>query len=504
MSDKPVRVRFAPSPTGYLHIGGARTALLTWLFARSQNGKFILRIEDTDQNRYTEGAVELLMQDLRWLGLEWDEGPDIGGSYGPYVQSERRDLYQQWAHWLVEQGKAYKCYATEAELKHAAEVAQKTTGRAAGSERLHRWLSDEERARYEQERGSYVIRFAFPLEGQTVVYDRVRGKIVFDNTEQRDAVLLKSDGFPTYHLAMAVDDHFMEMSHITRTEEWLPSAALHQQLYDAFGWQAPEWVHLPVVLNPNGKGKMSKRKPPTDDKGKVIPVFVNVYRDEGYLPEAIVNFLTNVGWNFGDDREIFSVQETIERFTLDRINPASAAFPVHKLEWINGVYIREKNPAELATLVRPFLEKAGYQVDDQKLVAITPHIQERLKTLKDAVEFTAFLWTEDFTPAPVEDLIPNKMDAAQTKTLLEAVYETLAALPDFKAETQEPALRALAEKLGVKPGALFNPIRVATTAQNVAPPLFQSMEVLGREETLRRIQLSIDLLGQSITAVPSN
>lgn len=503
MSDRPVRVRFAPSPTGHLHIGGARTALLGWFFARANNGKFILRIEDTDQKRYTEGAVEKLIEALQWLGLQWDEGPDIGGPYGPYVQSERLALYQQWANWLVEQGKAYKCYATEEELKHAREVAEKTTGRTAGSERLHRWLSDEERARYEKERGSYVIRFAYPLEGQTVVHDHIRGKIVFDNSEQRDSVLLKSDGFPTYHLAMAVDDHFMEISHVTRTEEWIPSLGLHHQLYAAFGWDEPDWVHLPVVLNPNGKGKMSKRKPPTDDQGNIIPVFVDAFKEQGYLPDAIVNFLTNVGWNFGDDREIFTVEETLQRFTLSRINPSSAAFPIQKLYWLNGVYIRQKSAEELAPMLKPFLERDGYKVDDARLLAITPHIQERLATLADAGLFTAFLWVDEFTPAPVEELIPAKLSAEQTRDILAGVYSTLAELPDFKAETQEPALRALAEKLGVKPGMLFNPIRVATTAQKVAPPLFQSMEVLGRDETLQRIKRSLDALEAYVENMPA-
>lgn len=502
--NKPVRVRFAPSPTGHLHIGGARTALLTWLFARSTGGKFLLRIEDTDQKRYTEGALETLLEDLRWLGLTWDEGPDIGGPFGPYIQSQRVDLYQKWAHWLVEQGKAYKCFATEEELNHAREIAQRTTGKVAGSERLHRYLSDAERERYAQERGKYVIRYAFPLEGETVAHDHVRGKITFDNTEQRDAVLLKQDGFPTYHLAMAVDDHFMEISHVTRTEEWIPSLGLHQQLYEAFGWEAPVWVHMPVMLNPNGKGKMSKRKPPVNERGEIIPVMVNEYRDGGYLPDAMVNFLTNVGWNFGDDREVFTVAETLERFTIDRISPSSAAFPVSKLEWINGVYIRQKNADELVTLIRPFIEAAGYTIDEKKLLVITPHIQERLRTLKEAAEITAFLWVKEFTPPTTDDLIQKKMDALQTRALLQAVYDTLAGLTDFSWQNQEQVLRELAEKLGLKAGQLFNPIRVATTGQNVAPPLFQSMEVLGRDETLRRLQMSIAALDAIIAPETSN
>lgn len=503
-SDRPVRVRFAPSPTGHLHIGGARTALLSWLFARHTNGKFILRIEDTDQKRYTEGAIEGLMEAMRWLGLDWDEGPDVGGTYGPYIQSQRLELYQKWAHWLVEQDKAYKCFATEAELEHAREVAQKTRGNTIGSERLHRYLSDEERTRYETERGSYVIRMKMPLEGQTIIYDHVRGKIVFNNEELRDAVLLKSDGYPTYHLAMAVDDHFMEISHVTRSAEWIPSLGLHKQLYDALGWEEPVWVHLPVILNPNGKGKISKRNPPRRDDGSIIPVMVHEYKENGYLPEAIVNFLTNVGWSFEDDREKFTLQESIENFTLDRIQPSNGAFPVSKLDWLNGVYIREKSHESLTDLVRPFIEKAGYEVDAAKLIAIIPHIQERLQTLADAPALTAFLWVKDFTPAPAEDFIPKKMTAVEVKTILEASYAALERLTDFGWESQETALRELAEKLGIKAGQLFNPLRVATTAQTIAPPLFQSMEVLGREEALRRIQLGIELLTKVLETNPTN
>ncbi len=501
MSDKPVRVRFAPSPTGPLHIGGVRTALFNWLFARHHNGTFILRIEDTDQKRYVEGSVQLITEGLRWLGLQWDEGPEVGGQYGPYFQSERTEIYQQWADWLIEQDKAYRCYCTPERLARAREIAKNGGRRLQGYDRHCRNLTPEERQKLHDETGGqYVVRFKMPLEGQTVIHDEIRDDIVFDNKELNDLVLLKSDGFPTYHLANVVDDHLMEISHILRADEWISSAPIHRQLYDAFGWEMPKIGHLPVILNPNGKGKLSKRHAGFMQDGQPVLVLLHEFRENGYLPHVLINFLTNIGWSFGEDREIFSVEETIPRFDLSRVNPAGGAFPIQKLDWLNGSYIREMEPLALAKMIRPYLEDAGYEVNIEQLLLITPHIQERLKALKDAVEWTAFLWVEDFRPAPAEDLISKKMDAAQTHNLLQAAHDILAGLPDFSAETQEAAMRALAKEQGVKAGALFNPIRVATTAQSVAPPLFQSMEALGREESLKRIQLSVDVLGQLIEA----
>lgn len=486
LTDKPVRVRFAPSPTGYLHIGSARTTLLTWLFARHSHGKFILRIEDTDQKRFVQDALDKLMQDIRWLGLEWDEGPDVGGPYGPYIQSERLELYQKWAHWLVEQGKAYKCFATEEELARAREISQKTRGgRIAGYERIYRFISDEERAKLEKERGSYVIRFAMPLEGETVAHDRIRGDVVFKNEELSDMVLLKSDGFPTYHLAVVIDDHFMEISHVTRTEEWLPSLGLHHNLYEAFGWDEPEWVHMPVVLNPNGKGKMSKRNPPMVD-GKIVPVMVNDYREAGYLPEALINFLTNVGYSYGDDQEIFNVQDTIARFDIDRVSPASAAFNFQKLVWTNGVYIRELTDEDLADHLVPFLQKAYSAVDRAKLVKIAPHIRERVNPLSEAVALLKFMF--NFEPCPNDKLIQKNMDAAGTKNVLHLSYERLAGLSDFSHEAQAAVMEPLVEQLGLKKAQVYGTLRMATTAQQVSPPLFETMEVLGKDESLARIQ----------------
>jgi glutamyl-tRNA synthetase len=340
-TDKRVRVRFAPSPTGPMHIGGLRTAIFNWLFARHYGGQFILRVEDTDQSRYSEDAEDLIYNALEWVGLDIDEGPRQDGGYGPYRQSERISMYQTWAKWLVDNDKAYYDYTTPEELAELNDQKRKMK-QPPGYDRRHREISDAERARLKAEGRPEVIRFKMPLTGQTDINDMLRGTITTSNDQLNDLVLLKSDGFPTYHLANVVDDHFMEITHIMRANEWIPTAPVHKQLYDAFGWDMPEIMHLPVLLNPNGKGKISKRKPPTDSKGNIIPVVVTEYQAQGYLPEAMMNFLINIGWNFGDDQEIYTVEEAIARFDGTRINPSNSAYPADKLKWFNGIYIREK------------------------------------------------------------------------------------------------------------------------------------------------------------------
>jgi glutamyl-tRNA synthetase len=486
-----VRVRFAPSPTGPVHIGGIRTALFNWLFARHHGGAFILRVEDTDQKRYAPGSAELITEGLRWLGMDWDEGPEVGGAYGPYIQSERLDLYREWATWLVEQGKAYRCYCSSERLEDLRKR-QLANKEAVGYDRHCRYLTPEERDQLRAESGGeFVIRFMMPLEGDTTVHDLLRGDITFDNAQLNDLVLLKSDGYPTYHLANVVDDHFMAISHILRAEEWISSAPIHAHLYNAFGWEMPQIAHLPVILNPSGKGKLSKRSAGFTHEGVRVPVQLREFRNAGYLPQAIVNFLTNIGWSFGEDREVFTVQETIERFDLARVHPAGGAFPIEKLDWLNGVYIREMDNLELARLLKPVLEKAGYEVNLGTLIRVVPLIKVRIKTLNDIVPMAGFYFAETFDPPPPEALIQKKMDAARTKSALEAALATLEALPDFRAATQEAAMRALADQLGLKPGQLFGALRMATTAQEVSPPLFETMEILGRDTSLARVRAAI-------------
>lgn len=491
---RPVRVRFAPSPTGPLHIGGVRTALFNWLFARHHNGKFILRLEDTDQKRSVPGSAEHIMQALRWFGLDFDEGPDIGGPYGPYVQSERLAHYQQWANWLVEQGKAYPCYCSSERLKQVNEEKQKR-GEQKGYDRHCRNLTAEERAAKEAEGIQPVIRFKMPLEGETVVNDLIRGHVTFENALQQDAVLLKSDGFPTYALAHIVDDHMMEISHVMRSNEWLPSLPLHWLLWDAIGWERPAYAHLPVLLNPNGKGKLSKRHSGFTQDGKQVLVLAQEFIDAGYLPEAVVNFLTNIGWSMGDDSEYFPTAESIKRFDLSRVNPADSVFPIEKLDWLNGMWIRDLPVEDLARRLRPVLEDAGFEVNMDVLLKVTPLVQTRIKTLNDVVDMAGFFFRDEFIPPQsADELIQKKMDSESTLNALEHAHDHLKVQTIWTHDALEAAMRALAEELGLKAGQLFGLLRSAVTGQLVSPPLFETMEIVGQDEVLRRIRLATNLM----------
>lgn len=490
-SSKSVRTRFAPSPTGPLHIGGVRSALFGWLYARHHGGQFILRIEDTDQKRFVEGSIELITDGLSWLGINWDEGPGKDGKYGPYIQSERLELYQKWANWLIEQGKAYKCFATPEELEEM-NSERKKQGLQPGYDRRYRDISAEKLEELEASDREFVIRFKMPLDGKTVGTDMIRGDIEFDNEQLQDAVLLKSDGFPTYHLAHIVDDYFMEISHVTRAVEWLPSFPLHVQIWDAFCWEKPEFAHLPVLLNPNGEGKISKRKTAFGQDGQEVLVLVHEYMEAGYLPEAILNFLTNIGWNFGDDREIFSVQEAIERFDLKDVNPANSAFPIEKLEWMNAQYIQNANVDHLAKYLKPILERAGYSVDDNRLRKVVPLLQVRLKSLNDVTDMAGFFFDdwEAFQAPPQDILLQKKMDVPATQKVLTESIPVLEKLSDFDHQTQHEAMAQLATNLDMKNGQVFGTLRAAVTGQKVSPPTFETMEILGKDESIRRLKLA--------------
>lgn len=489
MSNNPVRVRYAPSPTGPQHIGGIRTALFGWLYARHHGGQFILRIEDTDRTRFVEGSVDLILDAFDWLGMDIDEGPVQGGDYGPYIQSERLELYHKWANWLVENDKAYKCFATPEELE---EMRQAGTG----YDRRYRDLAPEKVAELEAEGRDYVIRFKMPLEGKTVGEDMIRGTIEVDNSELQDTVLLKSDGFPTYHLAHIVDDYHMKISHVTRAVEWLSTFPIHLQIWDAFGWKKPKFAHLPVLLNPNGKGKLSKRSASFDNDGQKVLVLAHEFKEAGYLPDAVMNFLTNIGWNFGDDKEIFTTQEAIERFDLKDVNPANSAYPVAKLDWLNGQYMQTSDAEYLASLLKPILEKAGYSVNEDRLKQVVPILQVRLKTLNDVVDMAGFFFDDwDTFTAPSEDiLIQKKMDAETTKDLLEKSLPVLEGLDNFAHVVQYEAMKAFAKESSFKNGQVFGTLRAAVTGQAVSPPTFETMEILGKDESIRRIKLALDSL----------
>jgi len=496
--ERPVRTRFAPSPTGPLHIGGVRSALFGWLFARHHGGQFILRIEDTDQKRFVEGSIEYIINSLRWLGMDWDEGPDIGGDYGPYVQSERLEHYQKWANWLLEQGKAYKCFATSEELEEMNRQ-RKLRGEPPGYDRRYRNTPPEEVEKLEAQGRAYVIRFKMPLEGITKAHDLVQGDVGFENAKLQDIVLLKSDGFPTYHLAHIIDDYLMQISHVTRANEWLPSLPMHIQIWQAFGWEMPQFAHLPVLLNPNGKGKLSKRHESFSDNGQKVPVLAQEYKEAGYLPQAVMNYLTNIGWNYGDDQEVFTTQEAIERFDLKDVNPANSAFPIEKLDWLNGIYIRDLPAHELAAALREPLENAGLTVDDERLKQLAPVVQTRIKTLNDVVELAGFIFKDpaDFAAPEAALLIQKKMDAEDTIKLLEASIELIKQLDDFSHNAQYEAMKQLAKELEVKNGQLFGSLRVAVTGQKVSTPTFETMEILGKDESIRRIEMAVSVLKNS-------
>lgn len=495
----PARVRFAPSPTGYLHLGGLRTALFNWLYARHTGGQFILRIEDTDQARYTADSLNDIMRGLRWLGLDWDEGPDVGGPYGPYTQTERADLYQHYVEQLIAAGHAYRSYMSADELSTLREE-QKAQGVTQGYDRRDRYLSAQQIADYEAEGRPSVVRLVVPTEGVTTIHDLIRGQTTWENINlPADPVLMKSDGLPTYHFAVVVDDHLMQITHILRSDEWLASTPIHKIIYDAFGWEMPQVAHLPVILDPSGKGKMSKRKKVV--AGKEYLALVHEFMEAGYLPEAMLNFLTNIGWNFDAEREVFEPEEAIERFRLEDINPAPAALPYEKLDWLNGVYIRELAPAALKMRIAPFLSSAlglseAELLASPKLDELIPLIRERMKRLTDVVEVCdwAFKNADEITYADPKMLLGKKLDAAQTIAALHAGNQLMRDLPEFTAAALDAAFRAKADELDLKAGSFFGPFRAAITGKTVSPPLFESMAVLTREEVLARVQNAIAVL----------
>jgi glutamyl-tRNA synthetase len=481
---KPVRVRYAPSPTGDFHVGGARTALFNYLFARHNGGAFIVRIEDTDQTRYNPEALDWLLGGLRYLGLDWDEGPEVGGDYGPYTQTERLDIYQDYCRQLLDAGRAYRCFCSSERIQEASKAREKQ-GLRPGYDRLCRDLDPDEAARRAEAGEPHTVRFKIPPDGEIVVNDLIRGEITFQNEVLQDAVLMKSDGIPTYHMANVIDDHRMEISHVLRGDEWVNSLPLHKHLYDAFGWEPPIMAHLPLILNPTGKGKMSKREGRAPD-GTLLPVFTRSFEELGYLPEAMINFMALLGWSYDDKTEIMSRAELIERFTLDRVNAAPAVWNYEKLDHVNGAYIRTLSVADLAIRLEPFVTAAGFTVTHEKLLAVTPLIQERIVRLSDIAAAADFFFLDELPDYPAAELIPKKADAALTRKVLGHAAKILVD-NDFTQESLETALRAAAEELGVKVGQMFQPIRVAACGRKNAPPLFETLEVLGKETCLARI-----------------
>ncbi len=480
----------APSPTGDLHVGGARTALFTWLFARHHHGDFILRIEDTDRKRFVDESMQGIFEALRWLKLDWDEGPEVGGPYGPYIQSERLELYQEQADWLVQHGHAYPCFCSQERLDSLREE-QKQRGQPPGYDRHCRNLTPEQVEEYRAQGIVPVIRLKVPEAGTTVVHDLIRGNIEFDNKVLEDAVLLKSDGYPTYHLAVVVDDHFMEISHVTRGEEWIPSSPLHVILYDAFGWEPPIFAHPPVILRPDGKGKLSKRDG---------AVGVLEYKKNGYLPEALTNYLALLGWSSGD-QEMFTREELIEKFDLPDVHPSPARFDFDKLLWMNQKYINHVLTLDdFAQRSVPFLRDAGLVTEAASdpssdefayMKEVVALVKDRARVLPEVVEDTDFFFIDELPDYDPDNLIPRKDHPEEVEEALKLVVAVIEGSDlDDEADVQVK-LRELAKVLDLKAGQLFMPIRVAVTGRTIAPGLFETLRVLGKERSLERLNIAI-------------
>jgi len=482
-----VRVRYAPSPTGEPHVGNIRAALFNWLLARHEGGTFILRIEDTDQARIVHGALEAIFASLRWLGLDWDEGPEVDGPHAPYFQSQRLEHYHQASEQLIAADNAYRCYCSPQRLEEV-RAEQMRYKMPPKYDRRCRKLSPGERRELEAQGIAPVVRFKTPLSGRTTFHDLVRGDVTFENDTLDDFVLLKSDGFPTYHLANVVDDHLMGITHVLRGDEWVSSTPRHVLMYQAFDWQPPVFAHLPMILGPD-RAKLSKRHGDTS---------ILQYRDKGFLPDALFNFLGLLGWSLDDKTELISRQDFVRHFSLERIVKNPAIFNIEKLTWMNGVYIRELGLDELTDHLLPFLEEhlpadIARPIDRPYLRRIVPLVQERIKRLDEASDLTEFFFREGELTYPIEQLLGKRFaDQPQQATeALAAARERIAALDRWDEEALESAIRPLAEELGLKTGELFGAIRVAVTGRTAAPPLFQTMAVLGRERCLERTGAAI-------------
>lgn len=469
---RPVRVRIAPSPTGDPHVGTAYIALFNYVFAKQSGGKFILRIEDTDQTRARADSEQMIFDALRWVGLSWDEGPDVGGPYGPYRQSERGAIYAEHARMLMESGRAYRCFCT-AERLASVRARQQLEKSGHGYDRHCRQLPREESDSRAAGGEVFVVRLAAPLEGNVVVHDKLRGDVTIDVGQVDDQVLLKSDGMPTYHLANVVDDHLMEITHVVRAEEWISSTPKHVLLYQAFGWQEPEWFHMPLLRN-SDKSKISKRK---------NPVSINYYKDAGILPHALLNFLALMGWSFGDDREKFTLEEMISVFSWDRISLGGPVFNLEKLTWLNEKYIHDLDYGQLADAFM------GWRMRREYWMQILPLIRERIKKLDEIVPMTEYFFSGDLDYSQVlgDLVVPDVAPADVGKGLL-AYVERFEAREGWSAAMLEEEARAWTEAQGWKAKHAFMLLRVGSTGRKASPPLFETMAVLGKEVTRRRLR----------------
>lgn len=499
--ERKVRTRVAPSPTGDPHVGTAYIAMFNIAFAHVNNGEFILRIEDTDQNRYTEGSEQMIFDSLNWLGLNWAEGPDIGGPVGPYRQSERFGIYGDYARQLVEKGEAYYCFCTPERLENLRER-QKAMKKAPGYDGHCRSLTKEEIEAKLAAGEPYVIRLKMPYEGETVIHDRLRGDIVFENSKIDDQVLLKADGFPTYHLANVVDDHLMGITHVIRAEEWISSTPKHIQLYKAFGWEQPEFIHMPLLRN-SDRTKISKRK---------NPVSLNWYRDNGYLKEGLLNFLGLMAYSFGDGKEIFSLQEFKDTFNIDNVSLGGPVFDLVKLGWINNQHMRMKDLKELTELAVPFFREKGYVGENptehemHSLERIVEILREHAHTLKEIADESEVYFKDEYTiPEVTEDMdkkerkgierLQNGIKDETGKKSIKLFLEKIEAYPteDIPLDDAKKLLTDTLEEIGEGPAKVYMPLRAVLTGLPRGADLYNLISIIGKERTLGRLRRMINL-----------
>ncbi len=498
MSEK-VRVRFAPSPTGPLHIGGLRTALFNYLFAKKHGGDFLLRIEDTDQNRYVPGAEDYIINALNWCGIPFDEGPGKEGSVGPYRQSERKALYRDYALELINKGWAYYAFDSAETLDH-----HRKEHEAKGKTFIYNWhnrlkltnslsLSEDEVSARLKAGEDYVIRFKSPQDETLVLNDIIRGEIKIDTNILDDKVLFKSDGMPTYHLANIVDDHLMQITHVIRGEEWLPSLALHQLLYTAFDWQAPQFAHLPLIMKPVGKGKLSKRD---GEKGgfPVFPLSWNEsvgYKEAGFFPEAVVNFLALLGWNPGTEQEIFTLEELIQSFSLERVNKSGARFDPEKNNWYNQQWLQRKSDGELAQSFQQLLKEKGVTCEASRIEKVVGLIKERATFVADFWDLGNYFFV---TPTHWDDKAVKKQWKEDTPEILEKVAALLENLSDFQSEIIETQVKDWIADQELSFGKVMPPLRLVIVGEMKGPHLFDILEFIGKEESIKRIHNAIAAL----------
>lgn len=507
MNNKEIRVRFAPSPTGPLHIGGVRTALYNFLFARKNGGKFILRIEDTDQTRFVPGAEEYIIEAFKWCGIEFDEGVSKGGDYGPYKQSERKKIYKQYAEQLINSGNAYYAFDTPEELSSKRKMfeSEKKTFTYNAIERNNMrnslTLNKEAVQKLIDEGAPYVIRFKMPDDEQVIMNDLIRGKVEVNTKVLDDKILFKSDGMPTYHLANIIDDHLMEISHVIRGEEWLPSLPLHVLLYRAFGWEEPEFAHLPLLLKPDGNGKLSKR----DGDRLGFPVFplnwkdpksgeiFNGYRENGYFPEAFINMLAMLGWNPGDEREIFSLNELVEAFSIERISKSGAKFDSEKAKWFNHQYLIKKSSEELAEAFIPVLQEHNILADRDFVVKVIDLVKERATFVHDLWDQSYFFFKapETYDPKAVK-----KRWKANSYEIITELKDVLGKIDNFTSENTETEVKNWIQKRELGMGAVMNAFRLLIVGALKGPHLFDIIALLGQEETLERLERGLYELGK--------